>query len=178
MKRNLLLVFFIALLSVTVLAQVPSKAPKSSPTTKTRLQPWEAIKQREAALREFHPQQPRRIDLPNGMVLMLQPDHELPLIDGLVLIRGGSRLEPAEKVGLVSVYGEAWRTGGTSSKTGDQLDDFLEMRGASVETGVGLESTNLSWSSLKKDFDDVFPIILDLIQHPQFRDEKIALTKS
>src|SRR6266446_6520136 len=86
-------------------------------------------------LSPFHPQQPKRIELPNGMVIFLQEDHELPLIDGSITIRGGSRVEPANKVGLVGVFGQVWRTGGTRTRTGDQLDDYLEARAAKVETG-------------------------------------------
>ncbi len=59
----------------------------------------------------FHPQEPKRIELPNGMVVFLQEDHELPTIDAIARIRGGSRSEPAAKVGLISLYGEVWRTG-------------------------------------------------------------------
>lgn len=128
-------------------------------------------------LRPFKPQEPKRIQLPNGMVIFLQEDHELPLIDGVIRIRGGSRDEPADKVGLTSIYGEVWRTGGTTSKSGDQLDDFLESRAARVETSGGIDSTFLSWSSLKEDFDQVFPVILDLLQHPAFRQDKITLAQ-
>src|SRR5215467_532177 len=46
------------------------------------------------ALHQFKPQEPRRVQLPNGMVIFLQEDHELPLIDGTIRIRGGSREEP------------------------------------------------------------------------------------
>ena len=48
-------------------------------------------------LHPFQPKQPKRIQLPNGMVLFLQEDRELPLIDGTVRVRGGSREEPASK---------------------------------------------------------------------------------
>src|SRR5580700_4138975 len=82
----------------------------------------------------FKPQLPKRIQLSNGMVIFLQEDHELPFIRGVARIRGGSRDEPAEKVGLVQIYGEAWRTGGIKTKTGDQLDDYLEAHAAKVET--------------------------------------------
>ena len=68
------------------------------------------------------------------MVIFLQEDHELPLIDGVARIRGGSRSEPATKSWLVDLYGEVWRTGGTKTQTGDQLDDYLEIRAAKVET--------------------------------------------
>ena len=43
----------------------------------------------------FKPKEPKRIELPNGMVIFLQEDHELPLIDGLARIHGGSRSEPS-----------------------------------------------------------------------------------
>ena len=42
---------------------------------------------------------------------------------------------------MVDIYGEVWRTGGTKAQTGDQLDDFLEVRAAKVETGGNADST-------------------------------------
>ncbi len=125
----------------------------------------------------FHPQQPKRIELSNGMVIFLQEDHELPLIDGSARIRGGSRDEPANKVGLVDIFGEVWRTGGTKTQTGDQLDDFLEVRAAKVESGGGSYSTTMGLSCLKGDFDDVFKVFVDLLQNPEFRADKLDLAQ-
>ncbi|MGA8764431.1 MAG: pitrilysin family protein [Candidatus Sulfotelmatobacter sp.] len=125
----------------------------------------------------FHPPQPRRLELSNGMVIFLQEDHELPLIDATARIRGGSVSEPAEKVGLVDLYGNVWRTGGTKTQTGDQLDDFLEVRAAKVETGGDSDSTTISLSCLKGDFDDVFKVFADLLQNPGFRADKIDIAK-
>ena len=125
----------------------------------------------------FKPQQPKRVELSNGMVIFLQEDHELPLIDGTARIRGGSVNEPKEKTGLVDIYGEVWRTGGTKSQTGDQLDDFLEVRAAKVETGGGPDSTTISFSCLKGDLDDVFKAFVDVLQNPEFRAEKIEIAQ-
>jgi zinc protease len=125
----------------------------------------------------FHPQEPHRFVLPNGMVIFLQEDHELPLIDGVARIRGGSRSEPADKTGLVDMYGEVWRTGGTKSQTGDQLDDYLEIRAAKVETNSTADSTTISWSCLKADFDDVFKVFDDLLRGPEFRSDKVDLVQ-
>ena len=107
-------------------------------------------------LRTFTVDQPKRIALSNGMVIFLMEDHELPLIRGSALIHGGSRDVPADKTGLVGILGSSWRTGGTESKTGDQLDDILEARAARVETGGGEDSTRISLDVLKGDFDFVF----------------------
>ncbi len=130
-----------------------------------------------APLPAFHPQEPRRIELPNGMIIFLQEDHELPLIDGTARIRGGSREEPASKTGMLDIYGEVWRTGGTRSQTGDQLDDYLEIRAAKVETSNGADSTSISWSCLKADFNDVFKVFGDLLREPEFRADKIDLAQ-
>jgi zinc protease len=128
-------------------------------------------------LPEFHPPQPKRIELPNGMVVFLQEDHELPTIDGTARIRGGERSVPLNKTGLTDVYGEVWRTGGTKTQTGDQLDDFLEQRAAKVETGGGVDSTTVSWSCLKEDFNEVFRAFEDVLKNPEFRADKIGIAQ-
>jgi zinc protease len=128
-------------------------------------------------LHAFEPVQPKRIELPNGLVIFLQEDHELPFINGSILIRGGSRDEPAEKIGQVSLYGQTWRTSGTVAMNGDVLDDKMEAKAASIETGGGIASTSVAWTSLKGDFDTVFAATLDLLLHPDFKQDKLQLAK-
>ncbi len=137
---------------------------------------WQEIQ--KPPLRPFEPQQPRRIALPNGMVIFLQEDHELPLVRGTARIRGGSREEPAEKIGLVNVFGQVWRTGGTKTKTGDQLDDELEARAARVETGGGLDSTTIRFDTLKDGFEPVFQAFLDVLRNPEFREDKLPIARN
>jgi len=125
----------------------------------------------------FKPQQPKRVVFANGMIVYLSENHELPLISGSALIRGGSDSEPKEKTGLVELYGDTWRTGGTEKLSGDQLDDFLEARAAKVETGGSDANTSVSFNCLKGDFNDVLGIFVDLVRSPAFREDKLALAK-
>ena len=138
-------------------------------------EPWTKIS--IPPLHDFKPVQPKRIELQNGLVIFLQEDHELPFVDGSILIRGGSRDEPASKVGLVRLYGQTWRTSGTSTVNGDALDDELEAKAARLETNGGLASTSVGWSSLKGDFDAVFARTMDLLLHPVFQGDKLGLAK-
>src|ERR1700722_14463731 len=109
MKRLTLFAIFMAVcVSVIVLPQAVAQGTS-----------WQQIT--ITPLPAFKPQQPKRIELSNGMVIFLQEDHELPLIDGSARIRGGSQNEPAAKAGLTDIYGEVWRTGGTKAQTGDEL---------------------------------------------------------
>jgi zinc protease len=129
-------------------------------------------------LRKINIPLPKRIQLANGMVIFLQEDHELPLIRGSVTIRGGSRDLPADKAGLTGILSQSWRTGGTTTRTGEQLDELLESRAASVETSADEDSSAVSMNVLKQDFDTVFPIWLDVLKNPAFRQEKIDLAKT
>jgi zinc protease len=129
------------------------------------------------ALPPFHPREPRRLVLKNGMIVFLAENHELPLISGTAMIRGGSDSEPAEKTGLVELYAESWRTGGTGKLTGDQLDDLLEARAAKVESAPGDSDTSLSFNCLKADLPAVLDVFTALLRTPAFREEKLKLAK-
>jgi zinc protease len=179
--------FSIAVASVTFLAcSIPMLAQQSGAPGSTQSNssapgssaPWKSWKNVPIPpLPAFHPHQPTRIQLKNGLTIFLQEDHDLPFISGFILIRGGSRDEPAAKTGMIDLYGEAWRTSGTAKLPGDRMDDILAVKAASIETGGDEEMTFLSWNSFKQDFDQVFGMATDLLLHPQFRADKLALAK-
>ena len=168
MKSTLVKGIFAVSLSVAVLLTPAGLSAQQN-------KPWEQIP--TPKLHEFKPQQPKRIELKNGIVLFLQEDHELPFVSGSVLIPGGSRDEDAAKTGLVDLYGQAWRTSGTAKMNGDALDDLLEAKAAHIESGGGEDSTSISWDSLKADADQVFTLALDLLLHPKFSAEKLNLAQ-
>ena len=128
-------------------------------------------------LNQPQPPVPDRFELNNGMVVYLLEDHDLPIIDISVRIRTGSIYEPADKVGLAAITGAVMRTGGTISKTGDELDEILENLAASVETGIGDDSGSASVSVLKEDLDTGLSILADILMNPAFREDKIELEK-
>lgn len=137
--------------------------------------PWQQIP--IPRLHDFKPQQPKRIELKNGIVVFLQEDHELPFVSGSVLIPGGSRdIDPA-KAGFIDLYGQAWRTSGSEKMDGDAMDDFLEKRAAHIETTGDVDSTAIAWDSLKGDADQVFDLAMDLLFHPKFSAEKLQLAQ-
>ena len=58
-------------------------------------------------------EQPKRIELANGMVILLMEDHELPPIGATARIRGAARDVPANKTGLAAICGAQCPPGGT-----------------------------------------------------------------
>ncbi|MEB3226709.1 MAG: pitrilysin family protein [Synechococcus sp.] len=118
-----------------------------------------------------------RYELENGMVVYLMEDHTLPLVGGSVIIRTGSRLEPADKVGLAGITGTVMRSGGTLNHPADTLNNILEQRAASIETSIGESSGSASFSALKEDFGLVFDLFAEILQQPAFPQDKLDLAK-
>ncbi len=116
--------------------------------------------------------------LPNGLKIYLLENHELPLIRGLALVRTGNLFDPADKVGLASITGSLIRSGGTSAKTGDQIDEELENIAASVESQIGESYGSVSFSTLKERIDEVLGTFHDVLTGPVFREARLDLIKS
>ena len=111
--------------------------------------------------------------LPNGMKIFLQEDHELPVVAGIVLVRTGSLFDPPERIGLAQLTGMVLRTGGTSIKTGEQLDSLLENLGASVESGIDESLGTVSFNTLKENTEPVLLLFKEMLTQPGFRQERL-----
>ena len=119
-----------------------------------------------------------RFQLDNGLTVYLMENHELPLVNGVVRMRTGDRLEPADKVGLADIVGTMMRTGGTQKHPSDQLNQLLEQRAASVETSIDTTSGNASFAALSEDLDSVFSLFAEVIREPAFAEDKLVLAKT
>jgi len=128
-------------------------------------------------LPEFKIPSPEVYTTENGLTVFLMEDHELPLISVNAMIRTGADYDPADKVGLAQIVGQALREGGTKSMTGDAIDDYLGARAAFVETGMSGDSGSAGMNCLADDFDDVFAVFVDVLREPVFAEDKIELAK-
>ncbi len=129
-------------------------------------------------LQEFQIPRPDTFELGNGVKVFLIEDHELPLVQVVARIRTGSVYEPAGQTGLAGLVGAVQRTGGTSRMTGDEIDDFLEARAASVETNIGSTVGFASMDCLVGDFDEVLRVFHDVLRHPVFDQDKLEVAKA
>jgi zinc protease len=129
-------------------------------------------------LKQVKVPEPASFTLKNGMRVLLLEDHELPVISGLALIRTGNLFDPPDKRGLSSVMADVLRSGGTTAKTGDQIDEELENIAASVESSMGETSASITFSGLKETAGTVLGIFKAVMTDPEFRQDKIDLTIS
>ncbi len=175
---------FLAATGCSKVAQSPAREKKitaeGGDATKTAVtrEPVRAYRQlKYPRLHDVKVPDVQRLTLPNGMQLFVLEDRELPLIHVSALIRTGSIYEPAGKIGLAGLTGTVMRTGGTTTRTGDQIDEQLEQIAASVETSIGDSSGRASLAGVKVDVDTGLAPLADVLMHPAFRQDKIDLAK-
>lgn len=129
-------------------------------------------------LRETTAPTPQRVVLDNGLTVLLLEDHELPVVEVTALVRTGALWEPADKVGLAELTGRVLRSGGTQRQSGDEIDDFLENRAATIETAIADDSGTVRLSCLREDFSDVFQTFADILRRPAFDATKMELARN
>lgn len=119
-----------------------------------------------------------RYQLPNGMVVYLMQDRQLPLVSGTALIRTGTRLEPADKVGLAEITATVMRTGGTKQHSPEDLNELLEDQAAVVETAIDGTSATVSFNALSENLPEIFNLFAQVIQEPAFDPAQLALAQT
>jgi zinc protease len=129
-------------------------------------------------LPKFEIPRPERVVLDNGLVVMLLEDHELPLVEVTAMVRAGGRLDPAEKIGLARLGSTVLRTGGTEAMPGDQLDEWLEGRGAAMETAADGDIVRANLSSLSQDFPEALRAFADVLRRPTFDAGKLEVARN
>lgn len=127
----------------------------------------------------FQPPDPgtMRFTLANGIPVYAKPDRQLPLVTVTVFFRGGKYLEPAGKEGLASLTSEVWRTGGAGDLTAQQLDEELDFLAANLSTNVDDVSGSVRLNVLSKDLDAAMGLLMDVLTHPKFQDDRFAKAK-
>ena len=149
-------------------------APGAFPQTSSKAAPpasWRDLK--FPALRQIQIPKVDEFTLPNGMKVYILENHELPTVRGLALIRTGNLFDPADKTGLASMTGSLIRSGGTATKSGDQIDEELENIAASVESAIEESYGSISFSTLKERTDEVLGTFHDVLTSPVFNQNKL-----
>lgn len=162
----------LGVLTLTIILALGGSSPASAGTARhyTELE--------FPALRDIQIPDFERYELPNGLVVYLMEDHELPLVTGSATFRTGERLVPAAQAGLGEIMGDAMRLGGSESYPADQLNQVLEQRAASVETAVDIDSGSATFNALSEDLEEVFTIFADVVQRPAFAPDRIEFLKN
>lgn len=121
--------------------------------------------------------QPTRVQLSNGLTVLLVEDRSLPFVSGRIYLRAGSIYEPDDKVGLSGIFSAVMRTGGAGQRTPDQVDETLETLAATVSVSTDNLFTSVAFNTLTENLDQVLQVWADVLLRPRFAQERIDLEK-
>ena len=111
--------------------------------------------------------------LANSATLIISERHSLPLVSfSITFLGGANQFEPAGRRGLASMT-MAMLSEGTTSKTGDQLSDALQLLGTNVNTNIGGEEGSIAFLSTTKNFAATLAILQDMMLNPTFPPEAL-----
>ena len=90
-----------------------------------------------------------RVEMANGLTVLLLEHHELPLVNFEFRLRGGAVSDPLGKEGLADLTLGLMRKG-TDKYSSEQLAEELDFLGGTLSIGAGLEAgagSRRTWSS-------------------------------
>ena len=114
-----------------------------------------------------------KTQLANGATLIVSERHNLPLVSfDITFVGGGNQFEPAGKRG-VATFTQSMMSEGTTTKTGDQLSDAMQLLGTGIGVGVSGEEGSISFVSTKKNFDAALTLLADMMLNSTFPSEAL-----
>lgn len=123
-------------------------------------------------VRPFSLKDARRIELPNGLVLLLFEDHRLPLFVAEASVHDVRLLEPADKAGVAHLMG-ALLSEGAGEWTGAQIAEKIEDVGGSLT----MTSSGGGVRVLAPDRGLGLRLLLECLMHPTFPKEAFEREK-
>lgn len=113
-----------------------------------------------------------RVELPNGLVLLLSENHWIPSVSINAIVAAGSRFEADEQAGLASLTG-ALLDAGTTSRTSQQIAETIESAGGQLGTFGDYQSSGAVVRLLSKDTALGLDVASDLLINATFPEAKV-----
>jgi len=126
-----------------------------------------------------------RVVLENGTVLLLNENHDVPLIGLEAVVRGGAAADPQDKHGVASLLANLL-VKGANERNSAQFAEAVASVGGQIDASASLESLSVSADFLSRDAALMVELVADALQRPtldreefeKLRDRSINLIKS
>lgn len=116
---------------------------------------------------------PTRVELSNGIRLILFENPALPMISMNIMVGFGGRYEAEEQAGLAALLGDMLDEG-TERQNSDEIALSIESVGARLSTFGGYTHSGVSMVALTDDFPAILGIASDVLQRSTFPADRFA----
>ncbi len=113
----------------------------------------------------------------NGIKVYGIEHNELPLVQYSVVIDGGHLLAPKEKAGVASFLASMLMEG-TATKTPEELEEEIDLLGASINVRASTEDITVSVNCLTRNYEKTLSLVQEILLQPRWDEEQFGLVKS
>lgn len=115
--------------------------------------------------------------LPNGIKIHGIEQHELPLLSYSLVIKGGHMLDDLNKPGVARFMAQMLNEG-TRNKTPEELEEAIQMLGATVNIRGNDEHISISVNTLSRNFEKTIALVEEMLLEPRWDEEQFAINKT
>lgn len=116
-------------------------------------------------------------ELANGLVVYGIEQNEIPTVNFSLVIEGGHLLDDKNKNGVANLMTDIMMEG-TANKTPEQLEEEIEMLGASINMYTTNESIVIRGNTLTRNFDKTMDLIEEILLEPRWDEEEFTRIKT
>lgn len=114
-----------------------------------------------------------KVMLPNGTPVIIREDHRLPFVHIAAVLGGGLLSESEDTAGITQLTADML-TRGTQHRTGMDIAEWLDQRGASLNAFSGRNSFGLLATGLSDDADEVMKTLAECLLQPAFPERELT----
>lgn len=115
--------------------------------------------------------------LPNGIRLLVVPNHRLPALSMSLSFAAGDRYDPPGKAGTAGLVA-GLLTKGAGTRTADQVAEAIESVGGSLSGGSGPDFLTLEANVLSENAKLAFELLADAVIRPAFDAGEVELART
>jgi zinc protease len=135
-------------------------------------EPWRQDQPQPGTAAEMRLPNMQRIELKNGLTVILVEDHSLPVVHVNVAIRAGSAAD-GKDAGLAALAYDAAVEAGAGGMAADAVSNAFADIGTELNSGAGVESGSLSTRVVKRHLDKALELASLVLQKPAFNNDDV-----
>jgi zinc protease len=115
-------------------------------------------------------------ELNSGINIFGIENSEVPLVEFEIQIKGGMLLDQPDKIGSANLLARLL-TKGTANKTPEELENAIELLGASISSYATDDAMYINGTTLSKYFDETMQLVTEIILEPRWDTSEFELLK-
>ncbi|MDG2349385.1 MAG: pitrilysin family protein [Flavobacteriaceae bacterium] len=112
----------------------------------------------------------------NQMMVLGVEQTELPLVNFSLIIDGGHMLDSFDKNGVANLMTDIMMEG-TANRTPQELEEAIELLGASINMRTGNEAITISGNTLVRNFRETMDLVEEILLNPRWDEEELKRIK-